>query len=122
MTIDPEKLLDEYIYAHEMYHIHQFTRDGIPGSLFGSVVEAGELLAIYYLLGKIIHHKRTLNRRGFFQTIFRTVGTVSILYTNQFFLNPLEHQAYTQIDHNSPDSLFSNPNFKFDLFDLEKAR
>lgn len=129
ITIQPEYLLSNLNpLSHEMYHVHQFIREG-EGKLFlqTASLSAAMYWLSYGLIGSIIDkvtdEEKHTSRRRFLLAIAKHIITLVPLFYATRFIAPHELQAYTQTDESILDTLAADPYFRFnstDLFDFKK--
>lgn len=114
--------------THEMYHVHQFIRDG-EGKI---ALQSSALMAATYwlshaligsILDRVTDEEKRFSRRKLLLGIIKHVITFVPLFYASRFIAPHEFQAYTQTDEAIPDALAADPYFRFhstDLFEFKK--
>lgn len=124
MTVEPRYLLSNLVLVqHEMYHVHQYIRDGSTSFLINSPLASGAAVLIFFPISSIVDKSKTLSRRRVLSSVLKLGAMTGVYIGFNQILMPYENQAYTQTDSNTPNTIASDPYFQFNadnLFDFRK--
>ncbi|MBI2338450.1 hypothetical protein HYU95_04685 [Candidatus Daviesbacteria bacterium] len=124
ITVDPAYLLSGISpLPHELYHVHQYIRDGMGKPFLINGLAFGAFMSLHSLISHFVDMEKHIGRRKFLSGAVKWGISVLLFIQASPALYPYENQAYTQTDESIPDTLAADPYFQFDssdLFDFQK--